>query len=88
MNPDPVLAAAFRECLLSDRRSLRQIVKEDYDCQFSHAVLGRIIREGVFPKDRRILKLLGVVKTRQVSEVDKAIRRMAAETRKALKVMG
>jgi hypothetical protein len=87
--------ATLREhlrCQHERRRSYRAICEQDYGGAFSHTVLQRIVVEDVFPKDRAILKALGLLERKKMDEHTKRVRReinrMARATKEALKVTG
>lgn len=67
---------------LAAGRSLRQIAADYPEC-VKHGVLGKIAKHGIFPKDRAILKALGIG-GRKRSEVEKGIAKMAKNTTDAV----
>lgn len=82
-------ASDLAKQLLSENRagrSWRKIAKEDYNDQVHFATLNRIaLSNGEWlPKDRRTLIILGLVEHKQRSKIQKAISRMARQTKRAV----
>ncbi len=78
---------ALREHLCrqhADGRSWRVQCREDYGSAFSHTVLQKIAVLGVYPKDREILKALGLVTVKQKTPLEIAVATMARKTRGAV----
>lgn len=71
---------------LASGRSYRQICRDDYGDQFSHSVLNNLVLKGIVPADRRIKRALGLMGRRKRTRVEKAISKMARETKKAVMV--
>jgi hypothetical protein len=63
-------------------RSWRTIAREDYGDRVHFATLNRIALSGGgwLPRDRRVLRVLGLVEARKRTKVEKAISKMARDT--------
>lgn len=86
MTLDPDLARRLRDHLIAEHnsgRSWRVIAREEFP-GVTHSVLQRIAKDGYFPKDRKILRALGLVVSRKRTEVEKRIASMARETNDAV----
>ena len=84
-------AQGLSERLLSENRSgrsWRTIAREDFGDQVNFATLNRIAREGGqwLPKDRKVLRVLGLIEPKKRTAIQKAISRMARDTKKAVLV--
>jgi len=84
-----VPAFDLAERLLSENRSgrsWRAIAREDYRNRVNFATLNRIANSGGawLPKERKILRALGLVERRKRTPIQKAISRMVRDTRKAM----
>jgi hypothetical protein len=81
---------AFRALLLERHAELRswRKVAQKYHPGVTFQVLNKIGKHGIFPKDRAILKALGVEGQgrRKRTKVEKAITTMARNTKKAVLV--
>lgn len=96
MTPDPSLIASLVSRILAERAKGRpwEEISRDYPAKgrdgkriVKRGTLCRIALSGgaYLPKDRRILRALGLIQRRKRTEMEKRIDGMARETRKALK---
>lgn len=86
LDPAAALAIASQIQALHLEKSYRQIAREDFP-GVAPGTLNRIANSNGawLPKDRKILKALGLVgQGRRRTKVEKAITKMARETRKAV----
>lgn len=83
IEPDAVADLRDRLRFMSQFLSWRQVA-EEFFLGVKFGTLQRIAGGDYLPKDRKILRALGLVERRKMTDTEKRIAKMARETRKAV----